>query len=484
MRSLIIIISFVFTFIGILGAQIPDPPLIQVVRIEPFTGLKTVDWLPGGSAGVNAYIIHKKKGNINIAIDTVYGIDKTSYSWNENDNFITTGPLTVTVSAWDTTNDEESKLPGHHSTVYLEARLDECSYNLRLEWSNYTGWGDSLDYYVVFRNNVPLDTLNNQARLYSDPGISAKQFYHYYILAHHKAGRISTSNGDTLSATFKTPPEYIYALGNEISGQRSIELFFDIGSGSELESYYLLRATRADGTYDTVQSFTYQGEGQISLIDELPEEKPYYYKLASINLCGKPARMSNLSSAIFLSSENKNMTNRLRWNKYLEWDGGVYKYKIYRSIDDGAPLFLDELAPADTFYVDDISDAAMQGNKGKYCYYIEAYGNNTLPEKAISGTSCVYAGPMIYMPNAFTPDDDGINEEFWPVLNFLPSEYIFVIRNRWGNTLFQTNDPNGRWDGSYAGDKVPGGVYIYFVRAVSQDGKAIEKEGRLNVLYH
>ena len=56
---------------------------------------------------------------------------------------------------------------------------------------------------------------------------------------------------------------------------------------------------------------------------------------------------------------------------------------------------------------------------------------------------------QVYVPNAFTPDGDGINDEFWPHLTGLDfiENYKFVIIDRWGTTIFETNDPSAPWLG-------------------------------------
>ena len=65
-----------------------------------------------------------------------------------------------------------------------------------------------------------------------------------------------------------------------------------------------------------------------------------------------------------------------------------------------------------------------------------------------------------YIPNAFTPDDDGINETFFGS-GIGIQEYQMRIYNRWGDFIFESNDADFHWDGSYRGRQVQKGVYIY-----------------------
>jgi gliding motility-associated-like protein len=71
----------------------------------------------------------------------------------------------------------------------------------------------------------------------------------------------------------------------------------------------------------------------------------------------------------------------------------------------------------------------------------------------------------IYVPNTFTPNGDGLNDLFGPVLSFTDVvEYRFWIVNRKGRLVFETNDPNQKWNGSgiEEDDYFEGGnVYIW-----------------------
>jgi gliding motility-associated-like protein len=80
-----------------------------------------------------------------------------------------------------------------------------------------------------------------------------------------------------------------------------------------------------------------------------------------------------------------------------------------------------------------------------------------------------------YMPNAFTPNGDGLNDcygiKFWGVIN----ELEFGIYNRWGERIFFTKNPNDCWDGIYKGKKQDIGVYVYMIKAKTYCGDTFKK---------
>ena len=82
----------------------------------------------------------------------------------------------------------------------------------------------------------------------------------------------------------------------------------------------------------------------------------------------------------------------------------------------------------------------------------------------------------LYIPNAFTPNGNGLNDLFYPQGNNIdPDDYEFAIYDRWGNQVYYTKDINGKWNGTVLNKgKVPDdcviGVYVYRVLAREKEG--------------
>lgn len=70
---------------------------------------------------------------------------------------------------------------------------------------------------------------------------------------------------------------------------------------------------------------------------------------------------------------------------------------------------------------------------------------------------------LFYIPNAFTPDGDQFNETFQPVFEsgFDPFDFHLMIFNRWGEIIFESYNANIGWDGTYGGEIVQDGVYVW-----------------------
>jgi gliding motility-associated-like protein len=89
------------------------------------------------------------------------------------------------------------------------------------------------------------------------------------------------------------------------------------------------------------------------------------------------------------------------------------------------------------------------------------------------------------VPNAFTPNDDGINDYFLPrpLLGKGLSTFTMNIYNRWGQLLFETNQTEGRgWDGKFNGISQPEGVYVYTIDVTFKDGQKEKHQGNVTLL--
>jgi gliding motility-associated-like protein len=85
------------------------------------------------------------------------------------------------------------------------------------------------------------------------------------------------------------------------------------------------------------------------------------------------------------------------------------------------------------------------------------------------------------VPNAFTPNDDGLNDEFNIQTEMLISYYI-AIYNRWGDLVFTSDDINEGWNGTLNGVLQEIGTYMYVIESVTTMNTPITKTGTLTLL--
>ncbi len=101
--------------------------------------------------------------------------------------------------------------------------------------------------------------------------------------------------------------------------------------------------------------------------------------------------------------------------------------------------------------------------------------------KAVDSLLVIPPGTLFF-PNAFTPDGDGINDDWGPTFSSV-AELHYVVFDRWGHVVYETDDLHGRWDGTVnGGDPATTGVYVYKYRAKGHYYEANEKYGHVTLL--
>jgi len=96
----------------------------------------------------------------------------------------------------------------------------------------------------------------------------------------------------------------------------------------------------------------------------------------------------------------------------------------------------------------------------------------------IAETNCIPVG----IPNAFTPNGDGKNDLFRPVLNREISEYLLQVFNRGGQLLFLSREPGEGWDGRFRNQVLDPGTFVYILRFRDLAGKRHNYKGNISLL--
>lgn len=97
------------------------------------------------------------------------------------------------------------------------------------------------------------------------------------------------------------------------------------------------------------------------------------------------------------------------------------------------------------------------------------------------GETTINLDGIIYVPNTFTPDGDGHNDDFYPRGGNI-KEYHMIIFNRWGEVMFESHNFNGKWDGTYGGEKCKDGTYVWKITYIDISNNKKEIVGHVNLL--
>ena len=260
------------------------------------------------------------------------------------------------------------------------------------------------------------------------------------------------------------------------------------GKDNTVHIYYtLLNAPRYNNTIIIQRkargAAAYASIGTASPTDTMFEDKTaitdsssYQYRVVIVNLCGDSI-YSNTNADILLKGKKTGpFSMSLNFTDYLGWPNGVERYELFRLLENKSGYTL-----YNTYYSP--QSVSFDNGKDHYGQYfrIKAIENGPLKRESWSNDIRIFYEPIIFIPNAFSPDANGLNERFLPTSGGMKT-YKFTIFNRWGEKLFTTTNAEIGWDGDYLGKPCPSGVYIYVCEYSDYRNKEYSTKGTLHLL--
>ena len=111
-------------------------------------------------------------------------------------------------------------------------------------------------------------------------------------------------------------------------------------------------------------------------------------------------------------------------------------------------------------------------------YYLNVKADNGCYAKdSINVTMATNCNNGIHVPNAFTPNNDGKNDLFKPLIFEKLLYYEFTIFNRWGQIVFRSLNTNIGWDGKYNGVNQESNTYIWQLNYQIENNNPSQKKG-------
>ncbi len=240
----------------------------------------------------------------------------------------------------------------------------------------------------------------------------------------------------------------------------------DLGDGTVIDDFLL-----EDTSYDHFEAMV--------------NESNYLYEIRTIDHCEIEYTDAMPGSSILLTAAYINGTSILEWTPYQQWANGVSEYAI-EILANGSYREVARVSGNETRYEDQESHKDVTG---AYIYRIKALRGGISNVNSISNTARVVGPSSVWIPNAFTPNKDNLNETFKPNMQFVQQitdggKYIYELNiyNRWGEKLFSTSDQTEGWNGHYLGKKAPVGSYLYTVRVFGLDKELYNLSGQVLVL--
>ncbi|HAA17297.1 MAG TPA: hypothetical protein DCR93_26840 [Cytophagales bacterium] len=322
--------------------------------------------------------------------------------------------------------------------------------------------------YTVTKNGATLLNSETLPPFVGDASVECNEPYDYQVQITHPGGGVSYSLISSVVGLAPSSPTALTAPIVSVSGS-AVDLSWGAPSEGSVATHYIYRNTGLiDSTAGTALSYTDLAANA--------DQAPVCYAITYQDVCEGFSNPSDSACSIFLQQgATTGNVFTVEWTAYV--GDSVSSYQVLVTDPDGMSL--------GTF------DAGLNTEA-----LIDL--GTSLPEEVqvvvraqlVDGSTQVFSNVITVsftsnfgLPNAFTPDGDDLNDVFALKGNFL-AQGLLEVYNRWGEQVFRTEEAHlGQgWDGSFANQPAPTGIYSYYVRVQDINGNIIERRGRVFLL--
>ena len=438
-----------------------------------------------------------KQYKLMLWLDNQWRVKATSGNRNDTD-LVVKALNTLQKSYCHIVNTENfcGKTPGtalakEHCTVETKALGDTNS--ARVWWSAYQGWDVRL--YRIYRKKreasqfLLLDSVPGNQLNYLDRSTFCHVIYDYKIEALEADGNRQSSFSDSAMAipihSVPVPAPEVWRTTVDTNSYTRTEWLMPNKPVYPVAYFTLYR--NANNGWETYRDSLSASMLWHNDLNTRVQERSYEYVLTATDICRTVSPKSNPGLSILLNvtaGSDHNQYPELRWNQYRKWNEDVARYEVQRSVLGSDFQKIGETSPAETVYTDKTIPLHCVKD---IRYRVIAVRNQ--PDRAdsvhyaVSVSNYAVFAPEIrfFIPNAFTPDENNLNEVFAPKGVYYFS-YHMKIYDRWGKKVYDGEACNNSWNGLLDGKPAPDGVYAYRIEAVDMKGKLYNFNGTIHLL--
>lgn len=349
----------------------------------------------------------------------------------------------------------------------IDLDVTEGNSTAELSWETGTYSSDV----EILRNNMPYTTLPNGTTSFSDADIVCGTPYCYEIRVVFSGGT-SRSLEQCITGTSVSGPPPIRNISTQVDDNGNIMIQWAIDTPTVQLSAYSGFEIYRRGPQNIPELISNTNETSYLDLDvQVPGSTLFCYEIVPYDNC-ENRTPDNIEACVIQLEGMIDPLDvvTLNWNEYTGYSNGVAYYIVQKSY--GGAL-TDITQTTNTTFTETDSNPDSQ----VIVYRIQAIPNE--PGIASSSqTVILYKSNNLHFPEAFTPDDDGLNDLFEVNARFI-SSYEIMIFSRWGELIFQSNDITNYWDGRLNGNPVQEGTFVCKIRLTDESGKEIQKEASI-----
>ncbi|MCG9881054.1 MAG: gliding motility-associated C-terminal domain-containing protein [Bacteroidia bacterium] len=354
-----------------------------------------------------------------------------------------------------------------------------------LEWSAFNARALTQELWLiryvnnVIDNSIKLTSLN-QTSVFDNITIDETKKVCYSLTSKDFCGYWGDTSVKACVQGKDTPAPDLLIYTATVVDDKEINLVWEQAQADSFWRYEVWKKEgRFSSRYELLASLNNVLDTQITDQDVKVDEQSYCYKIVNIDLCGNESVINKEACTILLKGSVEPFINKFNWLPYDYWMQGTNRYEILKT-EPG--IYQEQLFGSKSDKTLMAIDDKLNYDNGLYQYTIEAYestfGNN---QKSRSNTIDLVQSPLLHIPNAYTENNDGLNDNFQTVPVFVKDYYI-QIYNRWGERIFESKNKKESFNGTYKKVEVENEVYFYIVTYTGWDGSSYTRKGNFTIL--
>jgi len=336
-----------------------------------------------------------------------------------------------------------------------------------ISWSKYPVATDFIEY-ELFRDGVSVKKFSINETSYTDPNVQCGDQFEYYVVA--KTKNITSTSAPISVKTEIAQAKPITQASVTVNGDKLI-LINAVIPGVNTSSAYELTVERAEAGSNIFKRIaTVSSQNEFVDSDVKANELSYCYRLSYQNACGQKLPATEPICSILLKNELSNFI----WTTEKPYLETTASYAVLQKGSSGAAAEFDNKLK--TSFVPVLNAQSDL----EYTFQIRA---NSASGNFQSFSNIVYykRSPGVFVPDAFSPNDDSYNDELLAKTEGTRAFNFFVL-TRWGEVVFHSEDILVGWDGKIKGENAPVGSYIYKVTFIDDINQKVEKSGTFMLL--
>jgi gliding motility-associated-like protein len=391
-------------------------------------------------------------------IANISGVSEGTYTLqnrNINDNFYCVRIISTSQCNGEALNSDEA------CTIRFTASAD-VNGNL-LDWNHFSFENSDLlkNENIIYSGNAP----------YVDNNVLCGQTDTYQAITTDANGLEVRSLPKDLMAITGSPSIPINQISTNVLSDSELELRWEVPQGLQPAGFIIYKKRNPNDDFfevDSTSATSYLDRGTAF------NTRNFYYSIAYINSCGGISPLRTTAPNILLKVNQQQSDIKFSWNSYTGFDSLFREYIIVK-YDENMNVLSESNLGDEAIYSENIAQSEDQLS----FYQVEAHSANGLV--AYSNLLRYKIPSSIFVPTAFTPNDDALNQEI-KVLGKFINEVEFSVYNRWGTLIFRSTSLEIGWDGYLTNRPAPEGTYSYTVRVKDEYGEEYYRSGVFNLI--